>query len=355
MPELPSGHSLPSLPDLVARLRATPSWQRKHDLGLLREAFGAGAGTPPRSPGATLLSFGEASPVASLPLPDDIGDDAAAIADGEGHLLIAAEVMWPPMVEAAPELAGVNAVLANVNDIYAMGGRPVALLDTVLVPALADAAAILSGIAAGASRYGIPVAGGHLTVGAPSTSLAAFIVGRARRLLSGSAAVPGDDLLLLTTAIGRFRDPFPFWECSFDRSDAQLRADLDLLPQLAETGLCDAARDVSMPGIIGSALQFLEGSGTGAEVDLGAFPFPVAVRGKELEWLGSFPSYAFLLSVAPARTDEVIARAVARDRVCARIGRVTADPQVVLRIGDERVLLWDLGTEPFAGLRRTGG
>lgn len=346
MPQLPSGHALPPLHELVALLRAAPAWERKRDLALLGQSF---AEAPP-APGTVLRSFGEARPVGALPLPDDIGDDAAAIADGSAHLLLAGEVMWPPMVEAAPELAGVNAVLANVNDIYAMGGRPLALLDTVLVPGVADAAAILAGIAAGAARYGIPVAGGHLTVGAASTSLAAFIVGRATRLLSGRAAIPGDALLLLTTGHGRFRDPFPFWECSFDRSDAELRGDLGLLPELAEAGLCDAARDVSMPGIVGSALQFLEGSRVGADIDIGALPFPAAVRGKELAWLQSFPSYAFLLAVDERCVGGVSARAMARGRVCARIGRVTAERRVRLRFAGDEALLWDLEREPFTGI-----
>jgi uncharacterized protein len=351
VPTLPSGHVLPPVDELVAQLRAAPAWARKRDL----EMLGRRLATPP-APGSgeqrrpVLRSFGEAQPVATLPLPADIGDDAAAIADGDGFLLVAAEAMWPPMVEAAPELAGVNAVLANVNDIYAMGGRPIALLDTVLVPALADAAAILAGIAAGAARYGIPVAGGHLTVGAASISLAAFIVGRAGRLLSGSAAAPGDALLLLTSAHGRFRDPFPFWECSFDRSDAELRADLELLPLLAEAGLCDAARDVSMPGVVGSALQFLEGSRVGAEIDVGALPFAPEVRGMELTWLLSFPSYAFLLAVAEEAVDQVRQRAAARGRVCARIGRVTAARQVHLGLAGERALLWDFDREPFTGI-----
>lgn len=347
MPTGSSDHVLPPLPELVEHLRATPAWQRKRDLELLSKPLAA---TPRPSDPGSAASFGESAPVRLLPLRDDIGDDAAAFADGNGYLLLAAEVMWPPMVEAAPELAGVNAVLANANDIYAMGGRPLALLDTLLVPAAADARAILAGIAAGATRYGIPVAGGHLTLGAGSTSLAAFIVGRAKRLLSGSAAAPGDALLLLTAPTGRFRDPFPFWECSSDRSDAELRADLELLPEIAEAGLCDAARDVSMPGIVGSALQFLEGSRVGAEIDLEALPFPAGARGKELAWLQSFPSYAFLLAADEAHVEEIAARAHARNRVCRRIGRVTAEPQVWLTLAGERALLWDLEREPFTGL-----
>jgi len=315
--------ALSPLPDLIGRLRANPSWLRKHDL--------------------TLISGG------TREVPDEVGDDAVALPDGDGFLLLAAEVMWPPLVEAQPELAGSHAVLANANDIYAMGGRPIALLDTLLAPGEAEATAVLRGIAAGAARYGIPILGGHLTVGADSASLAAFIAGRALKLLSGRRAAARDVLLLLTGPQGRFHELFPFWECSADRSDEELRRDLEILPEIAEAGLCDAARDVSMPGVLGSTLQFLEGSGVGAEIDLEALPFPPEARGREETWLNSFPSYAFLLAVDEANVEAVTARATARERVCVPIGRVTSDRQVWLKLGGERGCLWDFEREAFTG------
>jgi selenophosphate synthetase-related protein len=315
--------ALGPVPDLIRRLRANPAWLRKRDL--------------------TLISGG------SVDVPDEVGDDAVAVPDRGGFLLLAAEVMWPPLVAAQPELAGRHAVLANANDIYAMGGRPTALLDTVLAPSEAEATAILRGLAAGAARYRVPILGGHLTVGAGSASLAAFMAGRALRLLSGRRAAARDVLLLLTGPHGRFHELFPFWECSEDRTDEELRRDLEILPELAEAGLCDAARDVSMPGVLGSALQFLEGSGVGADIDLDALPFPPEVQGREEAWLNSFPSYAFLLAVEEANVGAVVSRANARGRVCVPIGRVTSDRHVWLSLGGERGCLWDFDREPFTG------
>ncbi|MGA2512987.1 MAG: AIR synthase related protein [Candidatus Limnocylindrales bacterium] len=252
--------ALGPLSDLIGRLRANPAWLRKHDLTLVSEGV--------------------------VEVPDEVGDDAVALPDSDGFLLLAAEVMWPPLVEAEPELAGRHAVLANANDIYAMGGRPIALLDTLLAPGETEATAVLRGIAAGAARYGIPILGGHLTMGADSTSLAAFMAGRALRILSGRRAAARDVLMLLTSPQGRFHELFPFWECSADRSDEDLRRDLEVLPEIAEAGLCDAARDVSMPGVLGSALQFLEGSGVGAEIALETLPFPPEATGREEIWRG---------------------------------------------------------------------
>ena len=60
-----------------------------------------------------------------------LGDDCAAIPDGDGYLLLAAEGMMPDFVESDPWFAGWSAVMVNVSDIYAMGGRPIAIVDTL--------------------------------------------------------------------------------------------------------------------------------------------------------------------------------------------------------------------------------
>ena len=51
------------------------------------------------------------------------GDDAAVLPQHDGRqALVAGEAMWPPFVERDPFGAGIAAVLANVNDVAAMGG-----------------------------------------------------------------------------------------------------------------------------------------------------------------------------------------------------------------------------------------
>ena len=56
----------------------------------------------------------------------------------------------------------------------------------------------------------------------------------------------------------------PFFTALHDRTPEQLRDDGEALVEVAEAGVCHAARDVSMPGIAGSLLQMIEGAGTGA-------------------------------------------------------------------------------------------
>jgi AIR synthase-related protein len=324
-----------SLSDIVARLQAAPAWQRKQDIALLT---------------AGLASL--APMVAGVPV--RLGDDAAVIELPDGALLLASEVTYPPLVAADPYLAGRSAVLANVNDVYAMGGYPLAIVDTILAPDRAIAGAILRGLRDGCDRYGIALVGGHLTAAGDTVSVSASILGRATRVLSSFNARAGDTILHVVNLRGAFHPRFPFWDCSAHLSNAELQRDLALLPAIAEAGWCDAARDISMAGILGSLMMMLELSGVGAMVNLDDIPGPAPGTERYFDWLLGFPSYGFLLCVRPQFVGAVQATFTAHAITCAVIGTVTADRRVMVRKGHAEALLRDLQRDSFMGLASTG-
>ena len=320
-----------SLPDIVARLQAAPAWQRKNEIDLV--ASGMDSLAP--------IVAGKAVP---------LGDDTAVIELPEGNMLLAAEVIYPPLVAANPYLAGRSAVLANVNDVYAMGGYPLALVDTILAPDKELAAEILRGLRDGCARYGVALVGGHLTATGNVASVAACILGRARRVLSSFNARPGDTILHVVNLNGQFHPQFPFWDCSAHLSDPELQRDLALLPTIAEAGWCDAARDISMAGVIGSLMMLLELSGVGASVDLDAIPQPPTADERYFDWVLGFPSYGFVLCVRPQQVAAIQATFAKHAITCAAIGEVTAGHGVYLRQGADELLLRDLEKESFMGL-----
>lgn len=63
-----------------------------------------------------------------------LGDDCAAIPDGQGFLLLAAEGMLPSFVGDDPWFAGYSAVMVNISDVAAMGGRALAVVDMLWTP-----------------------------------------------------------------------------------------------------------------------------------------------------------------------------------------------------------------------------
>ena len=285
-----------------------------------------------------------------------VGDDCAAIPDGNGgYLLFAIEGFVDDFVAHMPWFAGYCGVMVNVSDIYAMGGRPVAVVDALWSQGMDPADEVLKGMAAASERYAVPIVGGHSNNRSLRGQLAVAILGRARKLLTSFAAQPGDDLVMAVDLRGSWQEPYPYWNASTGAPGSRLRADLELLPMIAEDGLCDAAKDISMAGAVGTALMLLECSQVGARIVLDAMPRPSEIKddAQFMRWLSAFPSYGFMLSVRPHQTQRVLERFRARNIDCAVIGRVTRGSEVRLSHAGESddALLWDFVERPFITAR----
>jgi hypothetical protein len=319
-----------SLADIVTALRDSRGFAHKRDISDIVTALGAAL------PGGA-NDLAQAVPV---------GDDCAAIPDGQGgYLLFAIEGLVEDFIERMPWFAGYCSVMVNVSDIYAMGGRPTAVVNAMWSRGMDPAADMLKGMAEASARYGVPIVGGHSNNRSERPQLAVSILGRARKLLTSFNARPGDRLVMAVDLRGAYEEPFPYWNASTTAPPERLRGDLELLPAFAEDGLCDAAKDISMAGAIGTALMLLECSGVGATINLDAVPRPSGVPMSR--WLGSFPSYGFVLSVRPSTVDAVLARFAARGLAAATVGEVNDTRELVLAQAEERALLWDLNRDAF--------
>jgi AIR synthase-related protein len=283
----------------------------------------------------------------SLSTPVPVGDDCAVIPDGDEYLLFAIEGFLNDFVAAEPWFAGYCGVMVNVSDIAAMGGRPTAVVDALWSSDHEHARPMLEGMAAAAAAYNVPIVGGHSNTRSDRNQLSVAILGRARSLLTSFDAMPGDRLLAAIDLRGRFREPYPFWDASTSASAQRLRDDIELLPLIAEAGLCRAAKDISNAGVVGTALMLLECSGLGATIDVTAIPRPTDVP--LLRWLTCFPSFGYLLAVNPSKAAAVMDQFSARDIACADVGVTDASGRVQLSDGTSQVSLWDFASGPLIG------
>jgi len=172
------------------------------------------------------------------------------------------------------------------------------------------------------------------------------VVGRATSLIESHTARPGQLLLAAIDLRGSFRNRSAF-NAATTTSPEQLRAQLALLPELAESGRVSTGKDISNAGVCGTLLMLLESSGVGALLHLGAVPAPARVD--PLRWLTAFPSFGFLLAVDPEHAAEVCQSFGALGVAAAVVGEVTAEPKLVLLHGQERALYHDLQQGPLTG------
>lgn len=267
-----------------------------------------------------------------------VGDDCAAIPDGTSHLLFAIEGFVEDFVAADPWFAGYCGVMVNVSDIWAMGGRPIALVDALWSDGEEGAALILDGMREAARRYRVPVVGGHSNLRSAAGQLAVAILGRAEPVVTSFGARPGDVVLVATDLNGRFRDPFPWWDASTIASDERIARLLPIMPDLAARGLLTAAKDISMAGVIGTAIMLAEASRVGMNIDLAALPRPDGVALDR--WLTAFPSFGFVMTAAPGDVPAILDHFAAADIACAAVGHVTPGA-VRLSLDGESLTVWD--------------
>ncbi len=309
---------------LASRLRDLPGVRAKADIGLVADVLGDGDWF--------------AGP----------GDDGAVLPDGAGRVVVGGEAMLPGFVAADPYGAGVSAVLANVNDLAAMGAEPVAIVDTVVGPT-GTAREVLRGMRWAGERYEVPIVGGHLTRTDGPPAVSAFGVGRARRVLSAVNTSAGHAVVVGCCTDGHMRSDFLFFP-SFDERGDRLAGDVRLLSQLADTGAAVAAKDVSMAGLVGSLAMLLEANRLGVEVDLDAVPVPDGVAMSD--WLACFPCFAFLLTMPVDRVGECLDAFHARGLAAAQLGVLDDSGQVRLRRGRQSAVVFDLAVEGVTNLRR---
>ena len=306
---------------LVAAVRAHPGLRAKRAIGAVRRIVEA---------------------------PDPLigpGDDGAVVEmRGGGSLVVCGEAIHPPFVASDPHAAGMAAVLANVNDLAAMGAVPKAIVNTVVAQAPVAAEA-LRGMADAAALYEVPIVGGHISEHQGEPALSAFAVGNADRVLSVTRARPGQDLVSVCCLDGRMRADFPFFS-TLGPQGPRLATDVRLLAEAARTGLASAAKDVSMAGSIGSLAMLLEPGRLGAEIDLGSLPIPAGVA--QDRWLVCFPTYAFWLTTE--RSNECVDLFRSAGLAAAVVGTVTGSGVLALRRGADARTVIDLAREPVTGL-----
>ncbi len=289
----------------------------------------------------------EAHP-AFYPNGDDTAVISGAINGAKTYDLLATEGFLNSFVEQDPWFAGWCGLMVNISDIAAMGGTPVAVVNTLWGQDDERTKQIFEGMVAASKVYQVPVVGGHTNLNTPSTHLGVSILGKAKQLLSSFTAEPGQVLVCAVDLRGAYRKPFLNWNAASHSPPERLRGDLALLPYIAENGLAYAAKDISQASFLGTCLMLLESSNVGANVQLERIPKPCEVSW--YDWLRSFPSYGFLMTTTKNKLPELLKTFRARDIVANDIGFITGDARLNVEYEKQAETFWDLKAEPLTSL-----
>jgi hypothetical protein len=285
-----------------------------------------------------------------LELPN-FGDDAAVIPWKEGFLLLAADGIMTRLLVNEPYAAGKAAVMVTVNDIYSMGGRPLAMVNVLASGNEDHRSKVVEGIKKGCEKLKVPMVGGHLHPDAPekSPSLAVAILGHANRLLRSHLAKTGDDIILAVDLKGdKGCRSVASWDANSGKTSEELLHRLEALPIIAEKGLAQTCKDVSNAGILGTVSIMMENSNKGAIIEPASIPKPTEIELSD--WLVCFQSFGFVFSVNPKNSKKVITLFREREIFATIIGKVTERPAIILKNGSESKVLFDFLKDKITGI-----
>ena len=268
------------------------------------------------------------------------GEDAAAIDFGDDYILFAADGIMESLLKTNPFYAGYFAVLVNVNDIAAMGGKALAMVDVMSMKNDKTCGQILKGMQRAVKKFNVPIVGGHTHPDCEYHAIDISIIGSVPKgdIILSSTAQPGDDIVFVMDTDGFYPPDLRYaWDTTTNKDDGLVQDQMAAMCKVASERLAHAAKDMSNPGCIGTMGMLLESSGKGGWIDVDAIPRPKDVD--LIQWLLSYQGCGFVFSCPPESSDRIIR--IFRDVKCdgAVVGKV--DDSSVLRLrslGEEKVL-----------------
>ncbi len=272
-----------------------------------------------------------------------IGEDAAAIdLGGDRLILLSTDAIIPELAKSEPYVAGYAAILVNVNDIYAAGGRPIVAMVNIAFTEMKAGVKLMKGICEAGQKFHVEVVRGHTTPNAPINGVSASICGVVHRdaYISAGGAQSGDHLILAMDLEGRVSPNYEFgWDTTTLKTSEAILKRYEAMHQLAERQLLTASKDLSNGGIIGTTLLMLEYARMGATVDLAAIPLPEELD--LISWLKMYISTGFVVACSKPNIKAVLEIFEQNELSAAKIGIVNNSQKFIIQLAGETKTVFD--------------
>ncbi|MDK2892311.1 methanogenesis marker 2 protein [Methanohalophilus sp.] len=283
----------------------------------------------------------------------DMGDDAAVIDIGSDEvILFAADGIWGKIVDASPWWTGYTSIVVNVNDISAMGGRPLAMVNVMSSSDEDVSNEMLEGMREGIRKFGVPMVGGHMHPDTPYNSLAVAIIGIARKdsLIRSDTASAGDAIILAYDLDGKVGENSPYsWDTTSFKDAETVKARYLVMKDIGEAGLVTAGKDISNPGTIGTLGMLCETSGVGAKVDLSKIPSPESMP--LVQWLKIYPATGYVVTVKPDKVGDCIKAFEDVGITATEVGVITSSLQLEIEYEGKKACVFDFEKDIITGIK----
>src|SRR5688572_26353107 len=284
----------------------------------------------------------------------DIGDGLAAVFKIESH-------NHPSFIE--PYQGAATGVGGIIRDIFTMGARPIALLNSLRFGSLEDPlvrrtmAGVVSGIAGYGNSIGIPTVGGEIAfdesyTGNPLVNVFCLGISKADEIIKGVASGAGNAVYYVGAKTGRDGiHGATMASAEFDEKSAEKRPAVQVGDPFMEKLLLEAClevmqtdalvgiQDMGAAGLTCSTCEMGSRGGAGVEIDVAMVPQRESGM-TPYEIMLSESQERMLLVVKQGREPEVERIFEKWDLHAVRIGQVTTDG--LLRVKDRGALVAEI-------------
>lgn len=247
---------------------------------------GCGCKIGPADLQQVIRNLPKAEPNPNLLVGLDTSDDAGVYRLSDELALVQTVDFFTPIVDDPYDFGRIAAANA-ISDIYAMGGKPLTVLNIVAFPIATLDKQVLADILRGAGdkvkEAGATLVGGHsIDDKEPKFGLAVTGLVHPDRVRTNAGAKPGDRLILTKPiGVGILTTSIKKDQLSADEVSrlTEVMATLNKrAAEIMEPYEVNACTDVTGFGLVGHALEMAKGSGVGLRIDHAAVPFLPRVR-----------------------------------------------------------------------------
>ncbi|MEM3078080.1 MAG: AIR synthase-related protein [Nitrososphaerales archaeon] len=265
------------------------------------------------------------------------------------YVLISSDGIAEDLVSIDPELSGFYCVLVNVNDVVAKGGKPIALSGVVSSSSPEIRRQITLGIKRALKSYGLILAKMHTHPDSLTHEVSGTVVGITENPIPSSTAQNGDKLVVAVDVKGKFGDKK--WIRTFDTVSTlnkdEISKRIEPMILFSKLKLVNAAKDISMPGVIGTVAMLCESSRKGAVIDVERIPKPSGVD--LATWLLAYPSFGFIVTTDDKRVAEVLNIFRERGYFAEIVGGILSTTEVSIIYNGEKRTVFDIEKDRIFG------
>jgi len=207
----------------------------------------------------------------------DIGEDSAAVKNGDKFLLMTTDRINTSFIENFPFGAGFSSILVGIDDIYCCGGTPLAASVILSFNDRSKGQKIIEGICEGSRKFHIPIIRGHTNANSQCYELSTTLIGEINKedYISAKTARVSDDIIIVSDFDGMVgKASNLYWDTVTFKSSEDVLKKRKVMNVIAKQHLANASKDISNGGIFGTILQLIKYSDVGANVNIEEIVLP---------------------------------------------------------------------------------